>query len=568
MKDRFFLLSMLMFCVLAAWSTQPIRTLRLRLPDGSYVEQFVSETGINNIHTCHRCPSRFSDRFRDTRSLYAVSSDGLGVEGRRSRGVLNSIGEPKIPVILVEFSDVALRPETTSEKVDSLFNGQTFRLNERSRGSVRSYFQAQSYGRFSPKFTIVGKVKLSRDRAYYGGNSGGSKNKNAYEMYSEAITLATQQGVDFRPFVENGGVPLTVLLHAGPGEHNAFETGRDNYPWAHFREVSLTVNDVYFKSYFIGCELVQSYQTETVEEDGKSVTRIKRDDKGNPLVAGAELEGIGVFCHEMSHALGLPDFYSTNGTSTSSPDYHDIMDYGQYGNGGFRPFGYSAYERNYMGWLAFEELREEAGFKVLAPLNSLDDSPHPKAYLLRNPKNEKEYLTLENRQPSAWFSPTLGTGLLVYRYVYDEDAWRYNEVNIDPIRMGCQVIPADAQWQGHKTGKPAEFQGDFYPGAQQVTECSPVTNPALAWQTLGGDARPLYGIAETDNGNVSFAYLDATLVGIGALPVSTAATSSSVLFGLDGRRVQLRNIQPGLYIRNGKKVVIGRTSPHLIDITQ
>ena len=70
----------------------------------------------------------------------------------------------------------------------------------------------------------VGEVRVSRPRAYYGANSAASKNINIGELYREAIDLAQKGGADFSAFVVGGRVPLTVLLHAGPGEHDSAMT--------------------------------------------------------------------------------------------------------------------------------------------------------------------------------------------------------------------------------------------------------------------------------------------------------------------------------------------------------
>ena len=61
--------------------------------------------------------------------------------------------------------------------------------------------------------------------------------------------------------------------------------------------------------------------------------------------------GIGTFCHEFSHVMGLPDFYATNQASHRTLGSWDIMDYGPYNNNGNTPPNYTAYERWFMGWI-------------------------------------------------------------------------------------------------------------------------------------------------------------------------------------------------------------------------
>lgn len=54
---------------------------------------------------------------------------------------------------------------------------------------------------------------------------------------------------------------------------------------------------------------------------------------GKPL-----LNGIGLFCHEFSHTMGLPDLYPTVETSrvdNQNPEYWDLMDGGEYTYNGY-----------------------------------------------------------------------------------------------------------------------------------------------------------------------------------------------------------------------------------------
>ena len=51
-----------------------------------------------------------------------------------------------------------------------------------------------------------------------------------------------------------------------------------------------------------------------------------------------KVEGFGTFCHEFSHCLGLPDFYRTDGQSSSvfTMESWSLMDYGSYTDDSFR----------------------------------------------------------------------------------------------------------------------------------------------------------------------------------------------------------------------------------------
>ena len=84
--------------------------------------------------------------------------------------------------------------------------------------------------------------------------------------------------------------------------------------------------------------------------------------------------GMGVFCHEFGHALGLPDFYNTDPAVTLSRNpfgYWSIMDAGPYVNNANAPIGYTAYERSYLGWLKLKELTSPQTVK-LDPISNKD----------------------------------------------------------------------------------------------------------------------------------------------------------------------------------------------------
>lgn len=530
-------------------ATQPLRKIPVVQADGSLVH---IEPPIQHAHKDCACQSRLALRngFVAPRlsALNSSTPDGLGSWGQSAKGVLKSWGIVHIPVVLVEFQDVGFQAENDSMRISNMLNETNFRTNNRgAQGSVRDYFMDQSYGLFTPNFHVLGKVRLSKNRAYYGKNSSTSKNVNILEMNKEAVELATAAGVDFSPFVENRIVPLIMFLHAGPGEHDAFEAGREDYIWAHFSEVnSFQAANTNFKSYFVGCELHQTYTLEN----------------NQPQVSTAALSGIGVICHELSHALGLPDFYHTNtdpsNTIYQTPDLFDVMDYGQWMNEGHRPLGYSAYERSYMGWLRITELADETAQKSLAPLhwNETDFQPHnqrkDRAYLLRNSANSQEYFIFENRQPSKWYPSSLAKGMLVFRVRYDNFDWAWNRPNNNATALRYVIVPADNQYQNHKTPNVSleHYSGDFFGVNDQVRELSAHTTPNLQWQS-GAPESALTNIRVQEDSYVTFDYTANTLTAISSPPQENA--NGVQWYDLSGRLVD-HPIGKGIFIsQQGKQ---------------
>ena len=87
-------------------------------------------------------------------------------------------------------------------------------------------------------------------------------------------------------------------------------------------------------------------------------------------------------CQELGHALGLPDFYDTKGKEYGL-DYWDIMDTGCYCGDAYHPCGFSAYEKDFMGWRKLVELkRDEEVSLTLMPV-----SAGGTGYKMKNPAN-------------------------------------------------------------------------------------------------------------------------------------------------------------------------------------
>lgn len=546
---RRFLLTLLCIVATASFASRPIRHLLTRNAQGETVVLPFSghQHRYDRIQTCFTS----THHHRSTRAFHTIDPDGLGRYGESAAGVLPSIGQPNIPVIMVEFDDVAFQPTTTPELVTRFFNEKGFNSDKKWGGSVRDYFVDQSYGLFSPTFTVLGKVKLPKTRAYYGANSGGDVNININEFYESAVQQSIQTGVSFRPFKNpQRRIPLVILYFAGASENSAMETGSEDYIWSHFRGLPLTQQEYTFQSYLVVGELINYYKS----ENGRTV----RDAQNNPIVSHSELEGPGVKCHELCHALGLPDFYDTTNSYYDTPDYHDLMDYGQYCmTMGERPIGLSAYERNCLGWLRIMMLEQKPSYFQLLPLNVVQTNPLPannaQAFALRNPNNPSECYVLENRQPSTWFPQQLGSGMLVFHVDYDASAWEANRVNVDAVRQRYGVVPADNKRQTHSNGKPADFRGDFFPGTKGVTTWSNETSPALSWRE-GAENRALYGISLKESSlNVGFAFNDSTLTSIRSVITATDHGDGTPLYyGLDGRP-QAAPLVGGIYIHNGHK---------------
>lgn len=398
------------------------------------------------------------------RAHYASTADGLGEYGKSGMGSVKSIGEVVIPVILVEFADSAFRPENTIEKMERYFNEPGYADEPGCVGSARDYFISQSYGMFKPSFPVVAKVQVSKNYAYYGGNNAQKNDKNVIGMVREAVKQAVMQGIDFSEYYVNGSVPLVSFIYAGLGEASG---GDENTIWPH----QLDLTDYYqsmsgfkIKSYFVGNEL--SYY--------------------------GGLDGIGTFCHEFGHGLGLPDFYCTNYSYENDAPFGNwsIMESGSNINQGRAPIGYTAYERSYLGWLNIPEMPEEAAAITLGD-PEIEDSNY--AIMFKKPKSNTEYYILENRQPGTWFPSTFGSGLMVTKFTYNRDLWAQNVLNNIQTSKRAFVQTAD----GMKLNYSAEMSNLYGNGVTDIN----------TWQwfdTSVSEDIPIYKIMKHSDRSITF----------------------------------------------------------------
>lgn len=396
---------------------------------------------------------------------YASTSDGLGRYNTPGLGALNSIGEYTIPVIMVQFSDKKFLSTTTVEKMNRFYNEQGYHDESGCVGSVRDYFVSQSRGMFKPTFDVVGIVTLSNKYSYYGQNSGGN-DMRVDSLAPHAIAAAVSQlGTDFSQYVRtatnvNGtttGVPLVCIFYAGYGEATGSPSGSvSNTVWPCEWDCDEAYSGTHFNAWFVG----------------------------NELYSDGSLMGMGVFCHEAGHALGLPDFYCTNyGYSNDDPFSNwSIMDCGAYVNDARAPIGYTAYERSYLGWLDIPTYT--AGeYQNLDPYTNENGTTAVKLPT----STSTEYFIFENRQPGTWYPEDMGSGLLVTRFAYNKTAWDYNTPNNTQTKKRAMIVTANGA-KLYYSGDQANLYGN---GVNSITSLalysSGTINPQITTITKNAD---------------------------------------------------------------------------------
>ena len=350
---------------------------------------------------------------------------------------------PRGLIILVNFANLSFRTEIA--EIDSMINGLNYsrsystmneygkRVAVTSKGSARQYFHETSMGQYNPVFDVVGPVTLPKSYAYYGGNDMGGNDKNVEEMVKTACE-AVEDEVDFTMYDNNndGYVDFVYVLYAGYGEADG---AGDNYIWPHNYHLTYS---------YVNCVV-----------DGKTVDNYACSNELD--YANGEHDGIGTFCHEFSHVLGLPDLYPTNSNTHKTMGQWDILDYGPYNNQGNTPPNYSAYERFFMGWLRPTLINEAADVTMasLAENNVAGIITATGTHNMQgtNP-NPKTFYMLENRQKTGWDEYLPGHGLLITKITFNQSKWINNTVNNSSPSMGVDIIEADGSTPSYDESNP------------------------------------------------------------------------------------------------------------------
>jgi len=198
--------------------------------------------------------------------------------------------------------------------------------------SMHNYYLEQSYGLFTVDGTVFGWVHIPHSEWWYGADdpAGGTDNKNGpvWRIVIDAIAAAKVQypGIpwaDFDVAPHDGFVDHFAIVHAGEDQSAGGGIQGDSAIWAHSSSAPATevAPGIFVSAYTI------------MPEDG----------------------GIGVFCHEFGHDIGLPDTYDTIYSGESNPAFWDLMSSGSWlGDDkaiGTRPPHISIWGKMALGWL-------------------------------------------------------------------------------------------------------------------------------------------------------------------------------------------------------------------------
>lgn len=433
----------------------------------------------------------------DKNGYYRISSSFSDAEARlirenninrlRKEGGIRTIRalaatETRVLIIPVQFSDVKFSVQDPQAHFDRMMNTPGYSENG-GTGSVSDYFTANVPDmRFI--FDVTGPVTLDNSLSYYGENDVSTPSVITYdvrikEMVREACTKVNGE-VDFSRYDNDGDgyVDYLFLYFAG---YNEAESGNENSIWPQTYNIS----------------------TEGIRLDGVMLDMFACSSElsGSDLGIDGLPSGIGMFCHEFSHFLGLVDLYDTDygngGLAQCLWGSISIMDTGNNNNNGRTPPYYCAIDRELAGSASYMDVR--TGTTVtLEPINR-------EGKVIRIPTTTSgEYYLIENREETGWDAYIGGSGMLVY--------------HIDKSRNIVDGITASVRWStnlvntyaGHECAdlveafpKAGHISQVFFPGQADITEFSAAGDPAfIAW-----DGTPIgikFANISKNNGTITF----------------------------------------------------------------
>ncbi len=350
---------------------------------------------------------------------------------------LDPSGSPRIPVLLVNFKDMAMR--YSKDVIDD-------HITNENQNSVFKYFKDQSNDLFQPQFDVYGIYTVPQNREYYGKPTSDMSDAHRGQLVVDAVKEADKKNdIDWSLYDNNGDgyIDACIVIYAGIGQAQGGKTNTPNAVWpAHW---TLSKASVWGDT---------SGPYPVYGSDGKSYTINdfavfnELTGKTDPsATADRDLDGIGTFCHEFSHCLGLPDFYETGGGyATSGLGEWSLMGSGCYNTSSVyadTPIGYSAFEKYFMGWLDIDTV--EANTQYVLPIFNDLNKHNDQAVLIEgkySSKNAFECWVFEYRSPQGW-DRCMGksSGVMVTHYTYLKSTWNDNQVNKNTLGSNNSTIP-------------------------------------------------------------------------------------------------------------------------------
>lgn len=403
-----------------------------------------------------------SGAHKEKRAAWVPTGDNTNSEHpvmRMPSAEAHANGTNRFPVILVSGNGTT---NCDSAAYSNRLNASNYNIDGHT-GSVREYFESQSQGKFCPTYDVY-VVTTSLTLKNYKDNEGAvvkaaiTALKNKYKNFN-----ASQYDSD-----GDGEIDACGIIYAGTEDDNNGLGGFQYELQWNSEGKQDAGNGKVFNNYFI---IAQMYSSSTLLQ-------------------------IATFVHEFSHTMGLRDHYSVYTYPTSVqvqfPGAHawDVMSTGMYNNDGATPAGYSAFEKEFMGWISTKTLTTSDATTAITALNTTN-----LAYKVPVKGDDDEFYLLENRQLTGWDAALPNHGMLIWHIDYDQIPWDADSMNDHELHQRIDVVEAgNLAVTSYYDGFSSEHLiDDPFPGSQNVTT---FTN-FKSWAGVDQGIK-LYNITEKD----------------------------------------------------------------------
>ena len=300
---------------------------------------------------------RWLESRNNARQEYTASA-AAGMELPESGALTGTLYVPSLTVL---YDNTPYQPVQTGLLQRELFDGPW------KTGTMAEYFNEVSQGLFEVSGDVAGWLRLAEEEAYYSGGFGSwgldLENSRTGELIAEAVMLA-DPGIDFGLYdndgpdqVPNSGdddgyVDIIFLITPTMGAECDFfsshfwsHSGSYASLWSENGESVLTGDPAAGGGYIKVDDYIIAPSI-SCNPFGSSANQEKLT--GNASSELDTLIEIGLFCHELAHALGLPDLYDTD--VSRGIGYWGLMGFGEL-NTPESPAHMSAYSKQKLGWV-------------------------------------------------------------------------------------------------------------------------------------------------------------------------------------------------------------------------
>lgn len=376
--------------------------------------------------------------------------------GPRSTKSFPTKGERKALMLLIEYPDLP----HTNELVE--LKDQMNAVNNGGTGSFRDYFLETSFGQLDVKTDVLGWYTALHETEYYGKQNGYER---AQDLIAEAVDSAEAAGVDFSQYDNDGDgvVDGIIVVHSGLG---AEQGNQLKYIWSHRWSLG-------GKSRNYDGVVIDDYMM-------------------NPERRTWGMTGIGVFCHEFGHGLGLPDLYDTDSGNGNS---EGVGEWSVMGGGGWldsekTPCHFDSWCKTSLGWQQ-PKIIDLAG--AYAMKSAVDTNL---SYQIET-QYASEYFYLENRQKKGFDKALKGHGLAIWK-INDAVTGLGYGVNADEENQGVELKEADGLNDLDNDVNRGD-NGDLFPGSTLNIAFSDTSNPSSILSTGENSGTLIDKIEERDD---------------------------------------------------------------------